>query len=309
MYGWRFVGLEIDPISFESAKKNVEINDLSRDIELRLVRKNEGGVLDPALLGTDRVDFSMCNPPFYGSAAEKSAHPSRCCVSTTSESIYEAGGEIGFVSRIIDDSLKFKRRVRWYTSMIGRKKSLKNLLRRLREEKDVREVCTYTFRQGQTDRWGLAWSFFDVEDARLFVSADVCDMPATMKRKDAYDLLTRTKHFALPYSIRVTEARQRAENFFVAHASAETCGTDDRDALTQLKRKRGNKKGQTWSKGFTYEWQSTSKDAAYEARGRIASCDLHFRFLVGSKVPRRGVVVFGEKPQEETEKEEPSFVM
>lgn len=47
---------------------------------------------------------------------------------------------------------------RWYTSMVGRKTNLKTLTSKLREV-GVTIVKTTEFVQGQTCRWGLAWSF------------------------------------------------------------------------------------------------------------------------------------------------------
>ena len=47
---------------------------------------------------------------------------------------------------------------RWYTSMVGRKSNLKFLMSKLREV-GVTIVKTTEFVQGQTCRWGLAWSF------------------------------------------------------------------------------------------------------------------------------------------------------
>jgi len=47
---------------------------------------------------------------------------------------------------------------RWYTSMVGRKTNLKVLISKLWEV-GATIVKTTEFVQGQTCRWGLAWSF------------------------------------------------------------------------------------------------------------------------------------------------------
>jgi 23S rRNA (adenine1618-N6)-methyltransferase len=47
---------------------------------------------------------------------------------------------------------------RWFTSMVGRKMNLKFLISKVREA-GATVVKTTEFVQGQTARWGLAWSF------------------------------------------------------------------------------------------------------------------------------------------------------
>lgn len=69
---------------------------------------------------TTRCSFSMCNPPFFSSAEEKlggsTPHCDRPAPSTFSsgtggETVTE-GGEVGFVRRMIEDSLELGERVR-----------------------------------------------------------------------------------------------------------------------------------------------------------------------------------------------------
>merc|ERR1719505_453742 len=50
--------------------------------------------------------------------------------------------------------------IRWYTSMLGQKSSLKAIQKYIKEKK-VPNVCTTEFHQGRTMRWGIAWSFYE----------------------------------------------------------------------------------------------------------------------------------------------------
>ena len=61
---------------------------------------------------------------------------------------------------------------RWYTSMVGRKSNLKFLISKLWEV-GVLIVKTTEFVQGQTSRWGLAWSF--VPPVRKTISLPVAE--------------------------------------------------------------------------------------------------------------------------------------
>lgn len=51
--------------------------------------------------------------------------------------------------------------------MLGKKKSLIELKKYLKEEKKIENVSETQFCQGHTMRWGLAWSFHDVKLAQF----------------------------------------------------------------------------------------------------------------------------------------------
>jgi len=76
----------------------------------------------------------MFNPPFFNSVEEKAPRHDTTCLATDSELAYEGGGELELIKQMARDSLKLKERVWWYTSMIGRKVSLKRAIAYLREQ-------------------------------------------------------------------------------------------------------------------------------------------------------------------------------
>ena len=76
---------------------------------------------------------------------------------TKNEMITE-GGEVGFVSRLVHESMELRERVHLYSSLLGRKRSLRVILRLLREL-DVPSVGSTVLYQGKTCRWCVCWSF------------------------------------------------------------------------------------------------------------------------------------------------------
>jgi 23S rRNA (adenine1618-N6)-methyltransferase len=110
----------------------------------------------------------MCNPPFYeskaemlSSAASKQRPPFTACTGSENEMV-TPGGEIAFVSRMIDESIILKGRVQWYTSMLGKYSSVASLVQKVRD-KGVDNYAVTEFIQGsKTRRWGIAWSFEDL---------------------------------------------------------------------------------------------------------------------------------------------------
>ncbi|WJZ83412.1 hypothetical protein VitviT2T_003097 [Vitis vinifera] len=123
----------------------------------------------PVLLGIlkdgENLDFCMCNPPFFETMEEAGLNPKTSCGGTPEEMVCP-GGEKAFITRIIDDSVILKQSFRWYTSMVGKKTNLKILVSKLRNV-GVTIVKTTEFVQGQTCRWGIAWSF--VPSARKLI--------------------------------------------------------------------------------------------------------------------------------------------
>ncbi|MED6287967.1 Methyltransferase-like protein 16 [Characodon lateralis] len=93
--------------------------------------------------------------------------------------IMAEGGELEFVKRIIHDSLQLKKRLRWYSCMLGKKCSLAPLKEELRKQ-GVPKVTHTEFCQGRTMRWALAWSFYD--DVNVPVSRPCCQFHLCCRR-------------------------------------------------------------------------------------------------------------------------------
>lgn len=70
------------------------------------------------------------------------------------------GGEYGFISRMIQESLILQKRVIWYTSMMGLKRTIRPLIRLLKAS-DITNYVVTNFTQGNTTRWAIAWSFYE----------------------------------------------------------------------------------------------------------------------------------------------------
>jgi hypothetical protein len=80
------------------------------------------------------------------------------------------GGEIGFITAMIADSLILQESILWYTAMVGKKSSIGILKKILQKEGIPKEqIFTTVFAQGVTYRWGLAWTFIP-EAAALYMS-------------------------------------------------------------------------------------------------------------------------------------------
>jgi len=167
---WTMHGTDIDTHSLTHAQQNIDTNNLSKRIKLTQTMPQDPLIpLDK--LGVSRLDFVMCNPPFYSSEEDmsrayygKELPPSAVCTGSTNEMICE-GGDVGFVSRILEESLQLRERVQWYSSMLGRLASAQQLVAKLREH-DISNFAVTNLKAGhKTRRWAVAWSFGDLRPA------------------------------------------------------------------------------------------------------------------------------------------------
>ncbi|KAI0012439.1 hypothetical protein F4779DRAFT_625957 [Xylariaceae sp. FL0662B] len=165
---WSFVGTDVDSRSLSYARRNVALNNLQSRIRIVGPRNATADPLIPIdeLDGIAApLDFVMVNPPFYESEAEmralgrqKSRPPNSACTGAPVEMVCR-GGEVGFVLRMVEESLVLRERVRWYTSMLGKQSSLEVLVDVLRDRGITNYAVTAFVQGNKTRRWALAWSF------------------------------------------------------------------------------------------------------------------------------------------------------
>ncbi|XP_054884581.1 RNA N6-adenosine-methyltransferase mettl16 [Poeciliopsis prolifica] len=222
MNGWFFLATEVDDICFDYAKKNVEQNKLS-DL-VKVVKVPQKTLLMDALKEETEIiyDFCMCNPPFFANQLEakgvnsrNSRRPPPSSVNTGGVTeIMAEGGELEFVKRIIHDSLQLKKRLRWYSCMLGKKCSLAPLKEELRKQ-GVPKVTHTEFCQGRTMRWALAWSFYD----------DVT-VPSPPSKKRKLEKAQKPLSFTLPEA-GVKELQAKASAAGGSSSSSSSCSSVD----------------------------------------------------------------------------------
>ena len=172
-YGWQFIGSDIDPKSIESAQKIVEANpSLKGKIECRL-QTNPKSFFAGILSKDEKIDFTLCNPPFHASAKEAQAGTMRKVqnlsgkrtiskvplnfAGVNNELIYE-GGELNFIQNMILESKDFAKNCLWFTTLVSKSENLKRINQTLKEVEAV-EVKTIEMGTGNKISRIVAWSF------------------------------------------------------------------------------------------------------------------------------------------------------
>ena len=78
-----------------------------------------------------------------------------------------AGGEVAFVTRMIEESLRLRNKVQWYTSMLGKLHSVTILVEKLMELGNHNYAVTEFVQGTKTKRWAIAWSWGDRRPAMV----------------------------------------------------------------------------------------------------------------------------------------------
>jgi 23S rRNA (adenine1618-N6)-methyltransferase len=172
-FGWRFVGTDIEPAAVAWAKKIVAANPSLKDrIECRHQSSAEA-IFAGAVRETERFAVSVCNPPFHASAAEaeagtvrklrnlgegRSAEQPVLNFGGRSNELWCAGGEVGFVRRMIAQSAARPEQCRWFTTLVSKRASLPGIERALYTVRAA-EVRIIPMTHGQKHSRIVAWRF------------------------------------------------------------------------------------------------------------------------------------------------------
>ncbi|KAE8375975.1 DUF890 domain protein [Aspergillus bertholletiae] len=164
---WNFVATDIDDDNIRTSQEAVSGNKL--ESRIRIVKADPSGdLISFDKLEVERLDFTMCNPPFYTSREElvtsaltKERPPFSACTGAEVEMVTQ-GGEVAFVSRMIEESLSLRQKVLWYTSMLGKLSSVSILVEKLIGHGNHNYAVTEFVQGSKTRRWAIAWSWGDL---------------------------------------------------------------------------------------------------------------------------------------------------
>ncbi|MCT2560699.1 23S rRNA (adenine(1618)-N(6))-methyltransferase RlmF [Chryseobacterium herbae] len=171
-YGWKMLGTDIDKSSLENAQRILDENpDLSSAIHLKQ-QPDSHHIFKNIIEDGDRFTFSMCNPPFHDSEESamkgnlrktkninksKGKKPLLNFGGQQSE-LWCEGGEIAFISKMIEESAQYSSQVLWFTCLVSKKDNLPKLNSLLKKVRAL-DVKTIDMAQGQKVSRMLAWTF------------------------------------------------------------------------------------------------------------------------------------------------------
>lgn len=188
-YGWQVIGSDIDAGALASAQAILDANAISAaQIELRL-QSERNAIFKGVVHSDERFTLSLCNPPFHASMAAAQAGTRRKvgnlakltkatplkrkgkgAVQETAELNFGgqpnelccAGGEEGFILRMIEESARLSQQCLWFTSLVSKAATLPALSRAL-QRVGVAQSQLIKMKHGQKESRVLAWSFLDAQ--------------------------------------------------------------------------------------------------------------------------------------------------
>ncbi|MBO6880286.1 23S rRNA (adenine(1618)-N(6))-methyltransferase RlmF [Winogradskyella sp.] len=178
-YGWSFIGSDTNETAIISAKQIEQRNsNLKSNVEIRRQEQANNffhGILKPE----EKVDFTMCNPPFHASAkdAEKASlkklknlkgkRQSKALLNFGGQNneLWTKGGEARFVKDMIYESKHFGKQCFWFTSLISKEVTLKPTYKIL-QKVNATDVKTIEMGQGNKVSRFIAWTFLTEQEQK-----------------------------------------------------------------------------------------------------------------------------------------------
>ncbi|MBB6500240.1 23S rRNA (adenine(1618)-N(6))-methyltransferase RlmF [Pedobacter cryoconitis] len=172
IYGWAFVGSDVDKRAISSATNIAAVNpSLSNDLTFRLQNAASNifrGVVKPGEL----FDLTLCNPPFHTSAEEAQQGSQRKVRNLGKQKGREVvlnfggqnaelwckGGEVEFIRKMIEESTQLATQCCWFTSLVSKSAHLSMIYYAL-ERAGAKGVKTVEMAQGQKQSRFVAWTF------------------------------------------------------------------------------------------------------------------------------------------------------
>ena len=175
-YGWSFIGSELDTTAIKAAKAIISANPaLIHAIQCRQ-QQHAGHIFQGIIKAGEHYDFTLCNPPFHASAEEAMSGSRRKVHNLGKQKgrdtvlnfggqareLWCEGGEVGFIRKMIEESILFKSQCFWFSSLVSKSSNLTFIFKAL-ERVGAYEVKQVEMTQGQKISRFVAWTFLSPE--------------------------------------------------------------------------------------------------------------------------------------------------
>ncbi len=178
-YGWHFIGSDTDPKSIASAQQIINSNSSIKDkVECRL-QNNSSNIFKGIIDKEEKIDVSICNPPFHASIAEaqegsrrkvrnlsgKKANNPVLNFSGISNELICDGGEFKFIETMISESKSFSKNVYWFSTLVSKQSNLEGISKLLDKAEAV-QIRNIPMGTGNKVSRIVAWTFLNREEQK-----------------------------------------------------------------------------------------------------------------------------------------------
>lgn len=178
-YSWKFIATDINRRSIKSVKKIVNANpSLKNKIECKL-QENPKKFFTGIINKKDKIDVSICNPPFHSSSdiakkgtkrkvenlsGKKVKTPKLNFAGISNELVCD-GGEYGFITNMIKESKEFSKNVYWFSSLVSKQSNLKGIYTFL-EKTEATQIKTINIETGNKTSRIVVWTFLSEKEQK-----------------------------------------------------------------------------------------------------------------------------------------------
>lgn len=180
-YKWNFIGSDIDAKSIASAQNIVHSNPTLKGKITLKIQKQPQFIFQGIIGKADKIDVSICNPPFHASiedalkgtkrkiknlTGKKKKVPKRNFSGNINELVYE-GGEVQFIQNMIAESKEFAKSCLWFSALVSKESNLKKIYKTLEKTKPTK-IKTITIGTGNKASRIVAWSYFTSSERKVW---------------------------------------------------------------------------------------------------------------------------------------------
>ena len=144
-YNWKFIGSDVNINSIEYAKNIVNANSVLKDRVVCRLQENRDHIFYGVIGKENKIDMSICNPPFHASVADaqkearrkirnlsgKKVKKTTLNFSGVSHELVYNGGEYEFIQRMIRESVGFSKDCFWFSTLVSKESNLKGIYKAL----------------------------------------------------------------------------------------------------------------------------------------------------------------------------------
>jgi 23S rRNA (adenine1618-N6)-methyltransferase len=178
-YDWRFIGSDIDPESLASSQNIISTNSsLKGKIECRL-QNNPKDVFFGIIGREEKIDLSICNPPFHSSAEDAQKGTRRKVKNLSGKEVKSPklnfggigneliceGGEYAFIQNMIRESKIFSKNCFWFSTLVSKQSNLKWIYKALEKNKAI-QIRTIPMGTGNKSSRIVAWTFLSKQEQK-----------------------------------------------------------------------------------------------------------------------------------------------
>ena len=178
IYGWSFIGSDIDQAALKSARLIREANKNLSPLIKVVEQKQPEHIFTGLIRAGDHYTLTMCNPPFHASQQEADEGSARKWQNLNKQSqqktanhkspvrnfggqnneLWCKGGEIAFLRKMARESRDFSEQVEWFTSLVSKKENIRPMKMALKKQ-GAKTIEVVKMAQGQKISRFIAWQF------------------------------------------------------------------------------------------------------------------------------------------------------